>query len=124
MLGFTPYNSLLTPIFTTLLIILLNPSNAQLSSTFYSSTCPSVSSIVRSVVQQALQSDSRIGASLTRLHFHDCFVNVNPINVHSTTTSNLQKACFQEAAYGLNNALVNLCFRDVMDQFCWIRVST
>ncbi|XP_057438767.1 peroxidase A2-like [Lotus japonicus] len=76
MLGSTPCNSLLiTPIFTTLLIILLYPSNAQLSSTFYSSTCPSVSSIVRSVVQQALQSDSRIGASLTRLHFHDCFVN-------------------------------------------------
>ncbi|KAG5006765.1 hypothetical protein JHK85_025307 [Glycine max] len=47
----------------------------QLSSTFYSSTCSNVSSIVRSAVQQALQSDSRIGASLSRLHFHDCFVN-------------------------------------------------
>ncbi|KAI4300676.1 hypothetical protein L6164_034025 [Bauhinia variegata] len=51
------------------------PSNAQLSATFYSSTCPNVSSIVRNAVQQALQSDPRIGASLTRLHFHDCFVN-------------------------------------------------
>ncbi|KAI9122205.1 hypothetical protein K1719_006894 [Acacia pycnantha] len=49
--------------------------NAQLTSTFYSTTCPNVSSIVSNVVQQALQSDLRIGASLTRLHFHDCFVN-------------------------------------------------
>ncbi|KAL2320867.1 hypothetical protein Fmac_029836 [Flemingia macrophylla] len=72
MLSFT--NSLFTTIFL-VLVILLHPSNAQLSSTFYSSTCPNVSSIVRSVIQQALQSDSRIVASLTRLHFHDCFVN-------------------------------------------------
>ncbi|KAF7818943.1 peroxidase A2-like [Senna tora] len=50
-------------------------AQAQLNSTFYSKTCPNVSSIVRSVVQQALQSDPRIGASLIRLHFHDCFVN-------------------------------------------------
>ncbi|KAG4913074.1 Peroxidase 15 [Glycine max] len=66
--------SLFTTIFL-VLTIFLHPSNAQLSSTFYSSTCPNVSSIVRSVVQQALQSDPRIAASLTRLHFHDCFVN-------------------------------------------------
>ncbi|PON44488.1 Peroxidase [Parasponia andersonii] len=57
-LAFTPYES-----------------NAQLNTTFYASTCPNVSSIVRNAVQQALQSDSRIGASLIRLHFHDCFVN-------------------------------------------------
>ncbi|KAG5552347.1 hypothetical protein RHGRI_010433 [Rhododendron griersonianum] len=56
-------------------LVLLQESNAQLSSTFYSTTCPNVSSIVTGVVQQALQSDPRIGASLVRLHFHDCFVN-------------------------------------------------
>lgn len=50
-------------------------SNAQLSANFYSTTCPNVSSIVQNVIQQALQSDARIGASLIRLHFHDCFVN-------------------------------------------------
>ncbi|KAJ1396047.1 Secretory peroxidase [Sesbania bispinosa] len=73
MLCSTPYSLLATIIFSAL--ILLHPSNAQLSSTFYSNTCPNVSSIVTSVIQQALQSDPRIGASLTRLHFHDCFVN-------------------------------------------------
>ncbi|KAI4348789.1 hypothetical protein L6164_009467 [Bauhinia variegata] len=69
----SPYSLLLLA--TLFLALTLCPSNAQLSATFYSSTCPNASSIVRNVVQQALQSDSRIGASLIRLHFHDCFVN-------------------------------------------------
>lgn len=55
---------------------LIIQSHAQLNTTFYASTCPNVSSIVRAAVQQALQSDTRIGASLIRLHFHDCFVDV------------------------------------------------
>ncbi|XP_058748414.1 peroxidase A2-like [Vicia villosa] len=63
------------PAFIFLTLILVHPSNGQLNATFYSNTCPNVSTIVRDAVQQALQSDSRIGASLTRLHFHDCFVN-------------------------------------------------
>ncbi|MCD9645017.1 hypothetical protein HAX54_033659 [Datura stramonium] len=51
-------------------------SNAdQLNSSFYLYKCPNVSNIVRSVIQKALKSDARIGASLIRLHFHDCFVN-------------------------------------------------
>nr|ACI03400.1 peroxidase 2 [Litchi chinensis] len=48
---------------------------AQLSPTFYDQTCPNVSGIISSVLQQAFVSDIRIGASLLRLHFHDCFVN-------------------------------------------------
>ncbi|CAL9229428.1 unnamed protein product [Arabidopsis halleri] len=50
-------------------------SSAQLNATFYSGTCPNASAIVRRTIQQAIQSDARIGASLIRLHFHDCFVN-------------------------------------------------
>lgn len=57
-------------------VIMLYESNAQLNATFYGDTCSNASTIVRNAVQQALQSDSRIGASLIRLHFHDCFVNV------------------------------------------------
>ena len=71
---------------TIFLTLMLHESNAQLNSTFYANTCPNVSSIVSNVIQQALQSDSRIGASLIRLHFHDCFVNVN--------TSSLSKNLF------------------------------
>ncbi|XP_059073282.1 cationic peroxidase 1-like [Cryptomeria japonica] len=60
-----------------ILLILLGLSkvNGQLNSTFYDNTCPNVSSIVQAVVKQAIANESRIGASLLRLHFHDCFVN-------------------------------------------------
>ncbi|XP_047179608.1 peroxidase A2-like [Vigna umbellata] len=67
------YYFLLATIFSVLTFVL--PSEGQLSATFYSSTCSNVSTIVRNSVQQALTSDSRIAASLTRLHFHDCFVD-------------------------------------------------
>eukprot|EP00253_Pinus_taeda_P032324 PITA_32324 len=50
-------------------------TTAQLSPTFYQNTCPNVTNIVGQVIQQALQNDSRIAASLLRMHFHDCFVN-------------------------------------------------
>ncbi|BAT96461.1 hypothetical protein LR48_Vigan02g023600 [Vigna angularis] len=67
------YYFLLATIFSVLTFVL--PSEGQLSATFYSTTCSNVSTIVRNSVQQALTSDSRIAASLTRLHFHDCFVD-------------------------------------------------
>ncbi|XP_014512207.1 peroxidase A2 [Vigna radiata var. radiata] len=67
------YYSLLATIF--LVLRLVFPSEGQLSATFYSTTCSNVSTIVRNSVQQALTSDSRIAASLLRLHFHDCFVD-------------------------------------------------
>nr|CAD1818251.1 unnamed protein product [Ananas comosus var. bracteatus] len=57
------------------LALLFQGSQAQLSSTFYDTSCSNVSAIVRSVVQQAQTSDPRIYASLTRLFFHDCFVD-------------------------------------------------
>ncbi|KAM6575150.1 hypothetical protein CsatA_023477 [Cannabis sativa] len=47
---------------------------AQLTPFFYMQSCPSVTNIVGGVIQQALQTDPRIAASLIRLHFHDCFV--------------------------------------------------
>ncbi|KAH0997965.1 hypothetical protein GBA52_021829 [Prunus armeniaca] len=56
-------------------ICVLGNSNAQLSSTFYTTTCPNVTSVVRGVVEQAQQNDIRIGAKLIQVHFHDCFVN-------------------------------------------------
>ncbi|KAL9680702.1 hypothetical protein QQ045_012481 [Rhodiola kirilowii] len=56
--------------------LLIGSSQAQLSSTFYATSCPNVSSVVHGVIQQAETSDVRIGAKLIRLHFHDCFVNL------------------------------------------------
>lgn len=58
-----------------LFTIVLGNTNAQLSPSFYDTTCPNVSSIVRNVVEKAQENDIRIGAKLIRVHFHDCFVN-------------------------------------------------
>ncbi|KAL0537601.1 hypothetical protein IC582_026584 [Cucumis melo] len=58
-----------------LTLLLIGTSSAQLSVSFYSKTCPKLLSIVRSGVQSAIAKEARIGASLLRLHFHDCFVN-------------------------------------------------
>uniref|UniRef100_A0A7N0THG3 Peroxidase n=1 Tax=Kalanchoe fedtschenkoi TaxID=63787 RepID=A0A7N0THG3_KALFE len=55
--------------------LLTSTASAQLSTTFYSKSCPNLLSIVRSAVQSAVSKEARMGASLVRLHFHDCFVN-------------------------------------------------
>lgn len=61
--------------FLSLLCFLLGTASAQLSGTFYSTSCPSVLSTIKSAVSSAVSSEARMGASLLRLHFHDCFVN-------------------------------------------------
>ncbi|XP_009763841.1 lignin-forming anionic peroxidase [Nicotiana sylvestris] len=57
------------------LVAIFGASNAQLSATFYDTTCPNVTSIVRGVMDQRQRTDARAGAKIIRLHFHDCFVN-------------------------------------------------
>ncbi|KAG2553534.1 hypothetical protein PVAP13_9KG532426 [Panicum virgatum] len=47
---------------------------AQLCAEYYDRTCPGVHRVVRRVLKKAHEADARIYASLTRLHFHDCFV--------------------------------------------------
>ncbi|XP_028051315.1 peroxidase 72-like [Camellia sinensis] len=41
---------------------------------FYGRSCPKAQEIVKSVVAKAVAKDTRMAASLLRLHFHDCFV--------------------------------------------------
>ncbi|KAF3787371.1 Peroxidase 70 [Nymphaea thermarum] len=50
-------------------------ADAQLTPTFYSTSCPLALTTIRTLVQTAVLLDPRMGASLVRLHFHDCFVN-------------------------------------------------
>lgn len=54
-------------------------SCAQLTPDFYDHVCPDALPTIRRIVEQAIQQEPRMGASLLRLHFHDCFVNVSPI---------------------------------------------
>ncbi|XP_047063397.1 peroxidase 2-like [Lolium rigidum] len=49
--------------------------SAQLSTDFYDETCPDALDIIEDAVRAAVSKESRMGASLLRLHFHDCFVN-------------------------------------------------
>ncbi|OVA17246.1 Plant peroxidase [Macleaya cordata] len=51
------------------------PSNAELEPDFYDQVCPNALPTIKMVVEQAIKREPRMGASLLRLHFHDCFVN-------------------------------------------------
>ncbi|XXG85966.1 hypothetical protein AAC387_Pa11g0961 [Persea americana] len=50
-------------------------SSKRLSPTFYDKICPKALPSIKKVVGDAIQKERRMGASLLRLHFHDCFVN-------------------------------------------------
>ncbi|XP_021766324.1 cationic peroxidase 1-like [Chenopodium quinoa] len=58
-----------------LFLVLIGGVSAQLTPNFYSNSCPNLLSTIQSVVQSAVRNEARMGASLLRLHFHDCFVN-------------------------------------------------
>ncbi|KAG8657781.1 peroxidase A2 [Manihot esculenta] len=77
-------------------------ANGQLSPTFYDETCPYASCIIRQVIKQSMQSDPRIGASLIRLHFHDCFVNGCDGSILLDDSPNIESE--KEAAANKNSA--------------------
>ncbi|XP_010537343.1 PREDICTED: peroxidase 13 isoform X2 [Tarenaya hassleriana] len=57
-----------------LILVLMGVSEAQLQVGFYSKTCPSAESTIRTVVRRAVAADAAAAARLLRLQFHDCFV--------------------------------------------------
>jgi peroxidase len=57
------------------IILMSLGAKAQLTTTFYDTTCPNLTTVVQSVLSQAQQNDPRLAARLVRLHFHDCFVD-------------------------------------------------
>ncbi|CAL0307701.1 unnamed protein product [Lupinus luteus] len=56
-------------------LIVIPTTYAKLSPNYYNKVCPQALTTIRSVVKKAIIRENRIGASLLRLHFHDCFVN-------------------------------------------------
>lgn len=61
-------------IVVTILVLLATICDAQLSSTFYDTTCPDALTTIRTAIRTAVSKERRMAASLIRLHFHDCFV--------------------------------------------------
>lgn len=71
-----------------ILVLIFSFSNVEarqkeLSTDFYYYSCPQVLDIVRDGVVEAIKNETRNGASLLRLHFHDCFVNVSTYSFSS-----------------------------------------
>jgi len=62
--------------FIFMLFFLSTACQAKLSSTFYHKSCPKAESAIRTAIRTAIARERRMAASLIRLHFHDCFVQV------------------------------------------------
>ncbi|EXB28411.1 Cationic peroxidase 1 [Morus notabilis] len=69
------FESLLVTVSVVVNVVFTIPACAQLTADFYEKSCPRALGLIRSVVERAIDGESRMGASLLRLHFHDCFVN-------------------------------------------------
>ncbi|KAM3371978.1 hypothetical protein ACQJBY_019057 [Aegilops geniculata] len=54
---------------------LAGASGQELTADYYDEACPQALSAIKLVVGAAVVKEPRMGASLVRLHFHDCFVN-------------------------------------------------
>lgn len=67
---------------------------------FYDESCPRAQEIVKSIVAKAVAKETRMAASLLRLHFHDCFVKVSAYDMtRSQQLSDLnQKGKFMEVS--------------------------
>ncbi|CAL5061047.1 unnamed protein product [Urochloa decumbens] len=75
---------------TLVLVVLASGASAQLSPTFYDTSCPNALSTIKSAVNAAVAQEARMGASLLRLHFHDCFVQGCDASVLLNETSGEQ----------------------------------
>ncbi|XP_020203394.1 peroxidase A2 [Cajanus cajan] len=94
-------------------------SNGELSSTFYNETCPLLYDTVYGVIYDASLTDTRIGASLIRLHFHDCFVqgcdasvllnNTATIESEQDATPNNNSLRGLDVVNNIKTALENIC---------------
>lgn len=97
----------------------LGISSAQLSPTFYSKTCPKLFPTVKSTVQSAISKETRMGASLLRLFFHDCFVNgcdgslllddTSSFTGEKRAVPNLNSARGFEVVDNIKSAVENVC---------------
>ncbi|KAL5582893.1 hypothetical protein UlMin_015335 [Ulmus minor] len=71
------------------LLLLFRIASSELSPNYYEKSCPKALFIIKAAVLNAVAKESRMGASLLRLHFHDCFVNGCDASVLLDDTSSL-----------------------------------
>ncbi|KAL6543836.1 hypothetical protein OROGR_010333 [Orobanche gracilis] len=97
------FNSIATIITTISLLLLHNMQcEAQLYSTFYDTTCPKASTIIRNSIRGAISRDRRMAASLIRLNFHDCFVQGCDASILLDETPSIQS---EKTAVPNNNSI-------------------
>ncbi|KAK1412452.1 hypothetical protein QVD17_33717 [Tagetes erecta] len=77
-------------------------SDSGLSSSYYDRVCPEALPTIKRVVHEALAEERRMGASLLRLHFHDCFVNGCDASILLDQTSTIDSE--KNAAPNANSA--------------------
>lgn len=63
--------------FVFVLALLATSISADLNPYYYGKICPKALPTIKRVVEAAVAKEKRMGASLLRLHFHDCFVDVS-----------------------------------------------
>ncbi|KAH7553937.1 hypothetical protein ACOSP7_029130 [Xanthoceras sorbifolium] len=62
---------------------------STLSPHYYEHVCPKALPTIKRVVEAAVHKERRMGASLLRLHFHDCFVNGCDASILLDSTSTI-----------------------------------
>ena len=70
-----------------------------LSPFFYARTCPNALTTIKSAVDSAVSSEPRMGASLLRLHFHDCFVQVISLSLSLSLSLSTALICLNKVTY-------------------------
>ncbi|RZS06767.1 hypothetical protein BHM03_00037480 [Ensete ventricosum] len=72
-----------------LLFLATMSCEAHLTPEYYANSCPQALSAIRTAVRSAIARERRMAASIIRLHFHDCFVQVK--NAYDTFPDQLAK---------------------------------
>ncbi|GKV02246.1 hypothetical protein SLEP1_g14703 [Rubroshorea leprosula] len=78
-----------------LLAIAATAFSSALSPYFYDHVCPQALPAIKRVVKAAVAKERRMGASLLRLHFHDCFVNGCDASILLDNTNTFESEKFE-----------------------------
>ncbi|MFS7976668.1 putative peroxidase [Helianthus anomalus] len=103
--------------------IAIASSDSGLSPSYYDRVCPEALPTIKHVVEDALAQERRMGASLLRLHFHDCFVNGCDASILLDQTSTIDSE--KNAGPNANSTRgfeVNDKIKDEVDKVCSLPV--